>query len=122
MSIKSRRGRPPKGDDKIANKTKQRNYRQRKKLKESVAAVMKRLRGSETATCPFRRLQMNILLLSAIEIENYLSELAGNHDAKGRLHGESSGGYDWNKIAQVMAAIQRDSNGRRVRPRGFGPA
>jgi hypothetical protein len=129
MSIKSRRGRPPKGDGKLANKTKQQNYRRRKKQKESesrhlanVAAVIERLRGSQTATYnPLRRLQMNMLLLSAIEIENYLSELARHHDTKGRLHGESSGGYDLNKIAQIVAAIQRDSNGRRVRPRGSGP-
>jgi hypothetical protein len=46
--------------------------------------------------------------------------LKENYDRKGRIPGESSGGYDTNKIAIVAAAGQRKENGGRVRPKGHG--
>lgn len=46
--------------------------------------------------------------------------LRENYDRKGRIPGESSGGYDPAKIATVAAAGQREENGGRVRPKGHG--
>jgi hypothetical protein len=117
---KSRRGRPLK-TDKLPNKVKQRNYRQRKKHAGNVAAIMKRVGKSEQAKYgPLRQLQINLFMLTPDAVQNYRRTLKENPDSKGRLHGESSGGFGWNELVLISAAIERDENGRRVRPRGCG--
>jgi hypothetical protein len=52
--------------------------------------------------------------------------LADNKDGKGRLHNERSGEanrkFGMSEIERIVAATERDENGRRISPTGQGPA
>jgi hypothetical protein len=58
--------------------------------------------------------------VEAAEWQRYQDIIAANHDQKGRLPNEHSGGFDPEKIAQISSAADRAENGRRVRPKGHG--
>ena len=49
------------------------------------------------------------------EYDRLLAAIKGTHDYKGRLHSETSGGYNSVKIDTVVAASERDAQGGRPR-------
>jgi hypothetical protein len=97
-----KRGRPRKHTD---NASKQKTYRERR---SSIAII-----GERVAKQP--RVSSNNTLMIPIHEKWFMP---GADHGKGQY---ITGGYDSKKIEQVQAAIDRDLNGRRVRPKGHAP-